>query len=142
MTLRADAAKDPKGKEKVASIDKQIRSDPDLSAVSVLVNEFTLKTVDAWKAYGIVTIPVEIIKSFMTVGKQNGARWGGKYDNTKDIMHLELLQLVAKDSLARPGGPGRRRPVSGFDDLRRGEPPREPDCRPVPPPKIPAAPLR
>lgn len=141
VRLRTDAAKDPKGKEKVVSIDNQIRSDPDLSALATLISEYTRDTVLAWKAYGIVTIPSAVIKAFIAAGRQNGARWGGQYDNTKDIMHLELLRLAGKDSLARPGGPGRRPPVAGFDDLRRGTPPREPDCKPAPP-KVPVVPQR
>jgi len=138
---RAEALKDPRGKEKVASIDKQIRSDEDLNAVATLVKEYTLRTVQSWQAYGIVTIPPEIIKAFLNVGSRNGARWGGQYDNTKDIMHLELLRLVRPDSLARPGAPGLRKPVYGFDDLRRGEAPPEPDCKkPAPPAAMPVAP--
>jgi len=133
---------DPKGKQKVASIDQQIRSDKDLSAVAILVKEYSLPTVQSWQAHGIVTIPPQVIEAFLSVGGQNGARWGGQYDNTKDIMHLELQKLVREDSLARSGGPGLRRPVSGFDDLRRGEPPAEPDCSPAPLPKVPVAPLR
>jgi hypothetical protein len=142
MRLRGDAAKDPKGKEKVASIDKQIRSDKDLSAVATLVGEYSLPTVQSWGANGIVTIPPQVIQAFLDAGSENGARWGGRYDNTKDFMHLELLRLTRPDSLARPGRPGLRKPVSGFDDLRRGEPPAEPDCRQAPPPKVPVAPLR
>lgn len=127
--LRADAAKDPKGKQKVDSIDKQIRSSQDLSAVAVLVKEYSLPTVQSWAANGIVTIPPQVIDAFLVAGRPNGARWGGQYDNTKDFMHLELLKLVREDSLARPGRPGLRRAVAGFDDLRRGEPPPAPDRR-------------
>ena len=36
------------------------------------------------------------------------------YDRTKDIMHLELLNLADPNAGAKPGGPGRRRPVAGF----------------------------
>jgi hypothetical protein len=142
MRSRADAVKDPEGKQKAASIDRQIGSDQDLSAVAVLVREYSLATVKSWQAGGIGTIPPLVIQAFLEAGSPNGARWGGQYDNSKDFMHFELLKLVGKDSLARPGRPGLRKPVPGFDDLRRGEPPPEPDCGPAPAPKVPVAPLR
>ena len=128
--LRADAARDQKGKEKVASIDRQIRSDKDLSAVATLVREYSLPTVQSWAAYGIMTIPPQVIQAFLDAGRPHGARWGGQYDNTKDLMHLELLRLVRDDSLARPGRSGLRRAVPGFDDLRRGDPPPPAACGP------------
>jgi hypothetical protein len=98
--------------------------------------------VKSWQAGGIGTIPPEVIQAFLEAGSSNGARRGGQYDNSKDFMHFELLKLVGKDSLARPGRSGLRKPVPGFDDLRRGEPPPEPDCGPAPAPKVPAVPLR
>jgi len=127
---RADAAKDPKGKQKVASIDKQIASGQDLSAVAALVKEYSLPTVQSWAANGIATIPPQVIQAFLDAGRQNGASWGGLYEKTKDFMHLELVKLARHDSLARPGGPGLRKAVAGFDDLRRGDPPPAPDCGP------------
>lgn len=118
---RSTYKKDPKAKEKVAEIDKELKSDPDLAALNTLIVEYNRATVDSWRAYGIVSIPAEIVEAFVTLGKANAARWGGEYEHTKDVMHLELLKLDAKGSLGRPGAAGRRKPVSGFADLVRGE---------------------
>jgi hypothetical protein len=146
---RATARRDPNGKQKLAAIDRELAANPDLAALVALIGEYKLATVQSWRAYGIVTIPPEIIAAFKKAGQKNGARWGGQYEQTKDIMHLELLYLADPRSLAKPGGPGRRRPMAGFDDLVRGEPPPAPDCRDprpgpeVPPPqRVPVAPLR
>ncbi len=108
---------DKKAKEKVAAMDGKMKSDPDLAALSTLISEFTKPTIEAWRAYGIITIPKEVVEQFVELGRPNWARWGGEYEDTKDIMHLELLQLASPDSPGRPGGPGRRRPVKGLDDL-------------------------
>lgn len=118
---RASYKKDPKAKEKVAAIDKELKADLDLAALHMLIVEYERLAVDAWRVYGIVSIPVEVIEAFVALGKGNAARWGGGYEHTKDVMHLELLRLDAKDSLGRPGAAGRRAPVSGLDDLVRGE---------------------
>jgi hypothetical protein len=105
----------------IPSISRSPRNDLDLAALNTLIVEYARPTVDAWRAYGIVSIPAEIVEAFVALGKGGAARWGGEYEHTKDVMHLELLRLVAKDSLGRPGAAGRRAPVSGLDDLVRGE---------------------
>jgi hypothetical protein len=140
---RGAAARERDGKKKVQALDDERKNNLDLNAVAVLVDEYRLEVVEAWLVYGIVTIPPEIIESFLKIGRNNGARWGGQYDNTKDIMHLELLKLVSPDSMARAGRPGRRAPVSGFADLIRGTPPMTPNCaRPATPQPRRSAPAR
>lgn len=120
--LQADRARykgDPKGKAKLATLDQELKANPDLAALDTLVVEYTMKTVQAWLAYGIVTIPLRVIELFVSLGKKHGARWGGEYEKTKDVMHLELLELVSPTSLGRRGQSGRRRPVKGLEDLYR-----------------------
>jgi hypothetical protein len=119
-------ARAKKDDQKLAAL-REAAAKPELAALQTLIDEYKIKTVQSWRAYGIVTIPKDIVKAFLRLGKKNGARWGGQYEDTKDIMHLEL-QWLGPGSLSRPGGPGRRKAVSGFDDLVRGETPREPRC--------------
>jgi hypothetical protein len=132
---RTAARKDPNGKQRVFAIDTELKANLDLAALVALIDEYTLPTVQSWQIYGIGTIPPEIIEAFETLGRKNGARWGGRYEESKDVMHLELLYLAGKQS---PDAPGRRKPVTGFEDLVRGDAPMAPDCRVSRPP--PAAP--
>jgi hypothetical protein len=120
-------ARAKKDDQKLAALNREAAANPNLAALQTLIDEYKIKTVQSWRAYGIVTIPKDIVKAFLRLGKKNGARWGGQYEDTKDIMHLEL-QWLGPASPSRPGGPGRRKAVSGFDDLVRGEPPQEPRC--------------
>ncbi|GAA4255907.1 hypothetical protein [Dactylosporangium darangshiense] len=101
----------------MAALDREIRDDPDLAAVRVLIAEYTRKVLDQWRAYGIITIPPEVVESFVRNGTANGARWGGEHERSKDIMHLELLRLASPDSQGRAGRSGRRPPVTGLRDL-------------------------
>jgi hypothetical protein len=129
--LQADRrdARAKKDDRKLAALNRDAAAKPDLAALQTLIDEYGIKTVQSWRAYGIVTIPKEIVKAFLRLGKKNGARWGGQYEDTKDIMHLEL-QWLGPGSLSRPSGPGRRSVVVGFNDLVQGETPREPRCPP------------
>ena len=120
--LQADRAKykgDASAKVKLAALDQELKANPDLAALHTLVAEYKMKVVQAWLAYGIVTIPVKVIELFVSLGKKHGARWGGEYERSKDVMHLELLELVSPTSLGRRGQSGRRRPVKGLEDLYR-----------------------
>lgn len=120
--LQADRAKyksDPNAKAKLALLDQELKANPDMAALHTLVVEYKMKTVQAWQAYGIVTIPLSVIELFASLGKKHGARWGGEYEKSKDVMHLELLELVSPTSLGRRGQSGRRRPVKGLEDLYR-----------------------
>lgn len=122
---RSDLKKDPAKKDGAAAIEKQLSTDPDLVALQTLIKAYGGPTVRAWRAYGIVTIPREVIESFMKLGRSKGARWGGEYEHTKDVMHLELLKFdPGKDEW--PNKPRKRNPVQGFDDLC------PPDANPVP----------
>lgn len=116
---RAKCQDDPTAKAKLALLDQELKANPDLAALHTLVVEYTMKVVRAWQAYGIVTIPFRVIELFVSLGKQSSARWGGEYEKTKDVMHLELLELVSPTSLGRRGQSGRRRPVKGLEDLYR-----------------------
>jgi hypothetical protein len=139
---RLAAQREKDGKDKLAAIDKELANNPDLAALKTLIDEYKMPTVQSWRVHGVITIPPVVISSFVRLGKGNGARWGGMYDNTKDNMHLELMRL-STNSLARPGGPGRRKAVIGLNDLIRGDPPRAPDCSPPSAPReVPVAPLR
>jgi hypothetical protein len=121
QTDRIKYKNDPTAKQKLSMIENEIITNPDLAALNTLINEYKKPTVQAWQAYGIITIPPEIIESFVKLGQKNGARWGGEYAESKDFMHLELLRIASPTSPARPHGPGRRPPVNGLEDLVRGE---------------------
>jgi hypothetical protein len=95
-------------------------ADPDRHGVDVLVRAYTERTVRGWAAYGIQTIPKELVEEFKKLGAAFGARWGGEYDTTKDGMHLELL--------AHRTIPRTSRPVQNLTDLEAGPPPPAPGC--------------
>lgn len=116
---RATSKGDPKAKTKLALLDQELKTNPDLAALHALVVEYKMKVVQTWQAYGIVTIPLRVIELFVSLVKKSSARWGGEYEKTKDVMHLELLELVSPTSLGRRGQSGRRRPVKGLEDLYR-----------------------
>jgi hypothetical protein len=115
---RKRLANDKKQKAAVAALDREIRDNPDLKALHTLMTEYKPSTVEQWRTYGIITIAPEIIERFVGFGVRNKARWGGEYEGTKDIMHLELRQVVAKTT--------RRAPVSSMTDLYH------PDAHPAP----------
>jgi hypothetical protein len=117
---RAKYLKDPSKKGQVTVIDNELIANPDLAALKTLIQEYSKVKVQGWQAYGIVTIPVKIIELFVSLGRKNRPRWGGEYERTKDVMHLELLELASPESLGRSHGPGRRLPRNGLDDLIRG----------------------
>jgi hypothetical protein len=120
--LQADRAKykgNPNARAKLAALDQELNLNPDLATLHTLVAEYKMKVVQAWLAYGIVTIPVKVIELFVSFGKKHGARWGGEYEKSKDVMHLELLELASPTSLGRRGQSGRRRPVKGLEDPYR-----------------------
>jgi hypothetical protein len=104
-------------KEKLAELDRKVRDSRDLSALKILIDEYTRRKVEQWRVYGIVTLRPEIVESFVRGGAKNRARWGGQYESRKDIMHLELLQLADPKSEGRAGRSGRRDAVMGFSDL-------------------------
>ena len=102
---------------KAAELRKELERDKDLAALDTLIRIYSRPTIDTWKAYGIITIPPEVIDAFLTIGQANHARWGGEYERSKDTMHLELLQLADPKSEGRPNGKGHIKPVNGLDDL-------------------------
>jgi len=108
----AKAHADPKGIQDVDKLEKKLQADRNLVAVDALVTEHGLRSVQAWRRRGIVTIPEAIVETFLRLGGPK-ARWGGDYKSFKDIMHLELL--------APP------RPKT-FEDLVRERPPPPPNC--------------
>ncbi len=55
------ADKDPKQKAKAAELRKELERDKDLAALDTLIRIYSRPTVDTWKAYGIITIPPEVI---------------------------------------------------------------------------------
>jgi hypothetical protein len=113
---RAKLRSDINRKKKIAALDRELLNNLDLAALVTLITEYEKPRVQMWQAYGIVTIPQEIIESFVALGRKNGARWGGGYENTKDIMHLELLQLASGKSIAPSRGP-----IKGFLDLHHSD---------------------
>jgi hypothetical protein len=128
------AAKTKAEREAAASrakpLEAELAKNPDLAALKVLIDAYGDADVRDWEKRGIVTIPPEVIGAFKIAGKHLGARWGGEYEHSKDIMHLEAIPTVA---LRRP-----RSPVQGIDDLRTNIPPPEARCAPpavvAPPP--------
>ena len=55
------ADKDPKQKVKAAELRKELERDKDLAALDTLIRIYSRPTIDTWKAYGIITIPPEVI---------------------------------------------------------------------------------
>jgi hypothetical protein len=105
--------------ETAAQAEKAFSGDPDLVAYDTLVREYTERVLDEWGAYGIQTIPPDLVQSFLRVGAAAGARWGGEYESSKDAMHLELSarRLISRD------GPR----VEGITDLGPGQPASTPE---------------
>ncbi len=126
--LQADLLKlgsNPKEKEKVVAINKELNQNPDLVALQHLIDEYKKETIAHWRYYGIMTIPEEVVEAFLRLGRSKNARWGGEYGSSKDLMHLEL---VGFSSLSKGKGPQprQRHAVNGFDDLYR------PNSNPIP----------
>jgi len=107
VTQRDQYRKERNRVREIAALDAELKNNPDLAALGIMIHDYERRIVDAWKIYGIITIDKEIIDIFSRLGTREGARWGGEYRDTKDVMHLELL----------PKWPGRRPPVRGFADL-------------------------
>jgi hypothetical protein len=111
-------AKDATQKKKYDELQKKLEGDPDLAALVTLIRVYGEGVVREWQRTGIISIPPELIETFRRLGRGNRARSGLEYESSKDGMHLELLDLAEEKSLARPGGPGRRRAVSArLEDL-------------------------
>lgn len=67
-------------------------------------------------------MPAAVVAAW--VAADRGARWGGQYQHSKDMMHVELL---AHRVLAR----ARSTPVRGLADLVGDTPSPRPACAPV-----------
>jgi hypothetical protein len=81
-----------------------ITSDPDLSRIQVLYENFDTGYIDTWEKQGVMSIPLYFAAAM--VGEL-GLRWGEQYEGSKDAMHFELVDHVQAD-----------------DPLPRGEKPR------------------
>jgi hypothetical protein len=109
-------------------LETELSKNPDLAALVVLMDPekgYGEATVRDWEKRGIITIPPQVIDAFRIAGKRFGARWGGEYQHSKDIMHLEV---IPERTMKRP-----RSPVQGIDDLRTTVPPPEANCAPAEP---------
>lgn len=62
----------------------------ELDKLSILDEHHGLRTINQWAQRGIQTIPL----AFVVAMTQLGFRWGSMYENSKDIMHFELLAGV------------------------------------------------
>jgi hypothetical protein len=103
----ARTAKERAESQKVAAelqndIDKNPAS-ADLRALDIMVRNHGIAEVRAWQR-GISTIDPNVIEMFRRLGYSYGARWGAEYEQSKDVMHLELLAPVA---LPKASGPAR-----------------------------------
>lgn len=66
--------------------------DADLAKLKIL-ERYHGKDVRSWAAYGIVTVPLELVVALQRVG----LTWGMQWKASKDVMHLELpLDLIDK----------------------------------------------
>jgi hypothetical protein len=117
-----EAKRDPKRKDEYQKLSKDWKDNKDFQALDTLIRVYTKKKVQIWRAYGILSIPREVIKAFVALGQKDGAGWGGEYEKSKDNMHLEMDPKAvgrAKDAV-------RKQTVSGLDDLY------SPQTQPVP----------
>jgi hypothetical protein len=109
-------------------LEAELSKNPDLAALMVLIDPqkgYGEAKVRAWAREGIVTIPPQVIDAFRTAGRRFGARWGGEYQHSKDIMHIEV---IPEKTMRRP-----RNPVPFIDDLLTTVPPPEAQCPPLGP---------
>ena len=92
------------------------RRDKDLAALDTLIRIYSRPTVDTWRAYGIITIPPEVIESFLTIGQLNGARWGGEYERSKDTCISSCCNSPTQSHKVAQRERAQQ-PVSGLEDL-------------------------
>jgi hypothetical protein len=71
-----------------------ITSDPDLSRIQVLYENFETSYIDTWEKQGVMSIPLYFAAAM--VGEL-GLRWGEQYEGSKDAMHFELVNHVPAD---------------------------------------------
>jgi hypothetical protein len=67
---------------------QQITSDPDLSRIQTLHENYTTDYINTWKERGVMGIPMYLAAAL--VGELN-LDWGEEYESSKDAMHFELL---------------------------------------------------
>ncbi|GGO83289.1 hypothetical protein [Nonomuraea cavernae] len=107
---------------KLKELDEQVSGDPDRAALKVLVDAYGITRVRGWADHGVITIPAAVVHAWE--GAHPLCRWGGNYQHSKDMMHLEVL---ARSALSR----ARTARVRDLADLARGEPPARPACAPI-----------
>ena len=85
-----------------AQMREDFRENPasaDLRALDTLVTNHGIAEVRAWAKRGIVSVDPDVVEMFRQLGYRLGARWGAEYQESKDVMHLELDAPIA---LAKP----------------------------------------
>jgi hypothetical protein len=112
---RSDAAK-----ARLRDLDARQKTDRNRISLLALINGYGLPTVRTWADFGIVTLPPEVVAAFVAVNGGKYMRWGGEYQHSKDIMHLEVLATGAFSDVRRP-------PPDGLQDLVRAVPRPEPE---------------
>lgn len=76
-----------------------ITSDPDLSRIQVLYENFDTSYINTWEKQGVMSMPLYFAAAL--VGEL-GLRWGEQYEGSKDAMHFELVDHVpANDPLPK-----------------------------------------
>jgi hypothetical protein len=95
--------------EEIESAFAEINSDPDLSRIQTLYENFDISYINTWEKQGVMSIPLYFAAAL--VGEQ-GLQWGEQYEGSKDAMHFELV-----DGPTKPH-------VKADAPLARGEQPR------------------
>jgi len=79
--------------EEIESAFAGITSDPELSRIQTLYENFDTSYINTWEKQGVMSIPLYFAAAL--VGEQN-LQWGEQYESSKDAMHFELVDGPTK----------------------------------------------
>jgi hypothetical protein len=84
-----DLSPETKSLEKFNAALGEIASDPDLSRIQVLFENYEPLYINAWEKRGVLTLPVSLAVALVC---ELQLRWGEQYHKSKDAMHFELMK--------------------------------------------------
>jgi hypothetical protein len=83
--------------EEIDSALAEISSDPDLSRIQILYENFDTSYINTWEKQGVMSIPLYFAAALVT---EQGLQWGEQYESSKDAMHFELVDGPVKPHIA------------------------------------------